>query len=96
MHSSIYNKKARLYAGIWIASVLFAFSSWLGYLIFIHYGYGPDFNHLYRETCIFVSKNWEIVSLVLSEIAAILPGPWNGIIQAFIKIVSRLRARKKL
>jgi len=42
-----------------------------------------------------IRENWALISLVISEFAALIPGPWNGIIQVILRIVTKIFERKK-
>ena len=41
----------------------------------------------------FLSQNWIAISLVLSELASLLPGPWNGIVQSILRALTK-KARR--
>lgn len=37
----------------------------------------------------FFFKNWTAVLLVCSELASLLPGPWNGIVQSILRALTK-------
>jgi len=41
----------------------------------------------------FFSQNWTAILLVCSEFTALLPGPWNGIIQSILRALNK-KARR--
>lgn len=43
----------------------------------------------FQWVCKFVNENWSSLFLILSELAALLPGPWNGILQAIFRGLSK-------
>lgn len=44
----------------------------------------------------FMSQNWTTVFLIISEFAAFLPGPWNGIIQSITRAIVRNAQKNKV
>ena len=51
----------------------------------------PDW---YRTLNFIVRENWAILALILSEIAAILPGKPKGIIHAILQIGNKVKGKK--
>jgi len=39
-------------------------------------------------------ENWALLSLVISEFASLLPGPWNGIVQSIVRIATKILEAK--
>jgi len=42
-----------------------------------------------------LNENWTSFFLLLSELAAFLPGPWNGILQTIFRAVSQITRNSK-
>lgn len=48
-----------------------------------------------------ICKNWAVIALIISEMAVLLPAPYNSIVRIFVKFVSiifqnRVSKHKKL
>lgn len=74
---------------VYIIPILLGLASWFILISFIFPGVGPACNMMEVITT-FLTKHWISVSLIISEIAAFLPAPWNGIIASTLKIVSKV------
>lgn len=46
--------------------------------------------HFLSAVITFFNDNWIVLSLVLSELAALLPVPFNGIAHAVLKVLDKL------
>ena len=55
---------------------------------------GPE-QTIFPRTINFLSQNWITISLVLSELASLLPGPWNGIVQSILRALTKKSRRSK-
>jgi len=51
-------------------------------------------NHMFNWSA-FLSEHWQIIALVFSELAALLPGKYSGFAKALILISSKVFRRKK-
>ena len=48
-----------------------------------------------NDTIIWLQTNWIVVALVASEVAALLPTKFNGIIQGAVKLLTLFFQKKK-
>lgn len=53
---------------------------------------GPEQTSISQVTNFF-SQNWTAILLVCSELASLLPGPWNGIVQSILRALTKKAQR---
>ena len=76
-----------------LSSLLLLLSLFTGYLLFSSFsssGSAVEF-----DVWAWVVKNWAIIALFISELAALLPGKVSGIIDLLVKIIGSVIDKQK-
>lgn len=79
--------------GVFSLSML-SFFIYGSYMALVNFGFIPELLNIFSGIVDFYTKNYMTILLILSEVSALLPGPWNGILHALFRILAR-KSRSK-